>query len=310
MTSVNLGTGVTTIGNNQFYNTDIASIDIPINVTSCGTLFMGKTTGVEIILHRIYETQIIGSSDVSTATVNTTYTLRFLDITVVPSSYSISKMVTNGGSKETITYNIYTDVEDLAKSTQTTGYQYAVFNAYHLDGTLWDFTPEGTYTEGFLTYTNSSKVELISCNTAASGSITVPNTVITIQDNAFANCVNSELVSITIPSSVVNMGNTIFNGIKSSIRINLYSLYGVKLIPDKASTTSSTSSTYNIYFYDISSIPTGWSMRSMLGYGAQKNTITYNIYTDLQTLKNLAVTFGNGNSYTTVNVKHLDGSDW
>lgn len=284
-------------------------VEIPDGPTVSGPLFIGAySNSVEFVIYKYYSSQLF-TTNIGEQGLNTTYVVRFLT-NATPSSSQITTMFIRGSSKEAITYNFYTDVEDLAIQCKSYADQYTITKMYHLDGTEWDFAPSGTYTEGYLTYTSSAKVELISCDTAATGTITIPNTVTKIDANAFQNC--SQVSTVTIPSSVTDMGDTIFSGsIKSGLRINVYRLYSAKLIPAKsAGSGSGASSTYNIYFYDIASIPSGWAMTSMLGYGASKNTITYNMYTDNEELKNLSVSFGNGNSYTTVNVKHLNGSAW
>lgn len=284
-------------------------VEIPDGPNVSGYLFMGDYSNpVEFVIYKYYNNKLF-TTNISTSGLNTTYIVRFLT-NATPTSSQITSMFSYGSNKETITYNFYTDVEDLAIQCKSYADQYTIAKVYHLDGTEWDFTPSGTYTEGYLTYTSSAKVELISCDTTATGTITIPNTVTKIDANAFQNC--SQISTVTIPSSVTDMGDTIFSGsIKSNLRINVYRLYSTKLIPAKsAGSGTGISSTYNIYFYDIASIPSGWAMTSMLGYGASKNTITYNMYTDNEELKNTAVSFGNRDQYTTVNVKHLDGSTW
>lgn len=87
----------------------------------------------------------------------------------------------------------------------------------------------------------------------------------------------------------------------------------------KALTQSSVSSTpfdssdagtiYNLYFHSTDEeVSSEFQLGTFLGKGANKKTITNNVYTDSETLKTQALSAAD--SYTTVNVYKLDGGSW
>ena len=57
---------------------------------------------------------------------------------------------------------------------------------------------------------NKAQTTLIGCSTSKTGSVIIPSTVTTINDNAFSWC--SNLTTVTIPSSVTTIGKEAFNG--------------------------------------------------------------------------------------------------
>ena len=64
------------------------------------------------------------------------------------------------------------------------------------------------YTEGYLTYNDDSKRELLMCVRSAKGEITIPNSVIKIGENAFYQCVG--VTKIDVPDSVTSIGDCAF----------------------------------------------------------------------------------------------------
>jgi BspA type Leucine rich repeat region (6 copies)/Domain of unknown function (DUF6383) len=94
---------------------------------------------------------------------------------------------------------------------------------------------------------NKDKTILIKCPAGKSGSLTIPNSVTTIGDNAFYNC-NGLTGSITIPNSVTSIGNEAFvacSGLTGSLTIpnsvntiGYYAFYGCKNLLIDLSLTS------------------------------------------------------------------------
>ncbi len=75
-------------------------------------------------------------------------------------------------------------------------------------GSPWGACGVNGYIEGDLVYIDNTKTWLRACNRAATGDITIPNGVTTIQTSAFARC--SGITSVTIPNSVTQIGNFSF----------------------------------------------------------------------------------------------------
>ncbi len=64
------------------------------------------------------------------------------------------------------------------------------------------------YVDGYFVYKDATRSTLLACSSAATGSITIPNSVTSIGDLAFADC--TALTTITIPNSVKTIGNSAF----------------------------------------------------------------------------------------------------
>lgn len=77
-------------------------------------------------------------------------------------------------------------------------------------GSPWDARYVNGYVEGYLVYESEAKTQLLECSFAATGEITIPNSVTSIEDWAFSYC--SGLTSVTIGNSVTSIGNSAFEG--------------------------------------------------------------------------------------------------
>lgn len=75
------------------------------------------------------------------------------------------------------------------------------------------------YIDGFLVYLTSEKSALKACSSAASGNVTIPNSVVKIQDKAFLGC--NKITNITIPNSVTSIWKDAFYGCSELTQIEI-----------------------------------------------------------------------------------------
>ena len=77
-------------------------------------------------------------------------------------------------------------------------------------GSPWGAKSVNGYIDGYFVFEDSEKTRLLTCFTTAVGEISIPNSVISILDNAFYNCTG--ITSVTIPESVMSLGSYAFYG--------------------------------------------------------------------------------------------------
>ena len=85
-------------------------------------------------------------------------------------------------------------------------------------------------TEGAFTYSDDSKTTLISYSKDGDTSVTIPGTVTTIGQDAFAG--NTRITSVTIPNSVTSIGANAFQGDTALTTVKMGS--GVQIIGGSA----------------------------------------------------------------------------
>lgn len=77
-------------------------------------------------------------------------------------------------------------------------------------GSPWGAKCVNGFVEGYLVYKDDSKTELLGCSSAATGDLTILNSVTSIGSYAFEGC--SSLTKVTIPNSVRSIGECAFEG--------------------------------------------------------------------------------------------------
>ena len=76
-------------------------------------------------------------------------------------------------------------------------------------GSPWGARTINGYVDGYIIYSDSTKVTLLACSSLAQGEIIIPNSVTKIGDNAFRGC--SNLTSISISNNVTSIGSYAFS---------------------------------------------------------------------------------------------------
>lgn len=128
-----IGSGVTSVGEYAFSGcTSLSSVTIPDSVTSIGQSAFSGVSG-KIRFNKVYSTFTNKINSLTTFT----YSIEF-NIQEMPSGYNISSMLSVGSSKATITYNIYTDLEECKTQALALAHEYTIVNVYHIDGSPWE----------------------------------------------------------------------------------------------------------------------------------------------------------------------------
>lgn len=75
------------------------------------------------------------------------------------------------------------------------------------------------YVDGFLVYITSEKTALVACSSSAAGNVTIPSSVVKIQNKAFLGC--NKITNITIPNSVTSIWKDAFYGCSGLTQIEI-----------------------------------------------------------------------------------------
>lgn len=86
-------------------------------------------------------------------------------------------------------------------------------------GSPWGARCINGYVEGWLVYNDDTRTNLVGCSSAATGTIAIPSSVMTIEENAFVNCTN--ITHVTIPTGIKCIPSYAFCGCKGITSIEL-----------------------------------------------------------------------------------------
>ncbi len=180
LTSVNIPDNVTEIEKSTFdYCYSLTSITIPNSVTKIDTSAFYKCSKLTSVT--------IGNS-VTKIGKEAFYNCSTLSSVDIPNSVT------------TIEENAFAGVRNIVYSGSASG---APWGAKCLNG----------YVDGYVVYRDATKKELVACSVQATGKMTIPNSVTTIEERAFYDC--SKLTSLIIGNSVTEIGESAFSGCSS-----------------------------------------------------------------------------------------------
>ena len=217
LTSITIPNSVTSIGEGAFYGcSGLASVTLSNSITSIGYgTFLGCSglTSVTIpnSVTSIGGEAFYGCSGLTSVTISNSLTSigygTFSGCSGL-TSVTIPNSVTSIGESA---FSNCTGLMSIAipNSVKNIGeYAFgAVPNIVYsgtAEGAPWGARCMNGYVDGYLVYSDATKTTLIACSSAATGIITVPNSVTSIGKSAFWNC--SRLTSVTVES-----GNSVYD---------------------------------------------------------------------------------------------------
>lgn len=200
----NITDGITSIGNFAFSDcTGLVSIIIPENVSNLGDSAFSGCKGLSTVIISNGITSIGKETFAGCSSL---------------SSISIPSSVKSIGSRAFAFCNYLTDLT-IPNSVQSIENEGLGLGAFHLvpnvnyygtaSGSPWGARSVNGYIDDSLVYSDSSRTKILACSAAVKGSITIPDSVQSIEYMAFTDC--SGMTNINIPQTVNKIGYGAFS---------------------------------------------------------------------------------------------------
>ena len=186
LTSITIPNSVTSIGEYAFaWCSALTTIDIPNSVKNIGNMAFAWCSAL---------TSITIPNSVKSIGNDAFFSCSSIASITIPNS------VTDIG------YDAFCNVPNVMYNGTATGSPWAARNV-------------NGYVEDYLVYADDTKTTLLACSAAATGEISIPNSVTSIEDRAFWEC--SSVTSIILPNSVTSIGGGAFYNCSSLTSITI-----------------------------------------------------------------------------------------